>query len=356
MNHNDYWRNRFELLNKMLLQQGLKYYDELERAYRQATQEIEKDITIWCQRLSVNNGISYAEAKRLLNAGELNEFHWTVGEYIKCGKENAISQRWVKQLENASVKVHISRLEALKLQVQQHLEILFGNHLDGIDRAMRKIYENGYYRTAFEVQRGLNVGYSFQQLDDRRLGKIVSKPWATGGKNFSERIWQDKGKLVSILHTELTQATIRGDPPEHIVRSVAEKMNSSKSAAGRLIMTESAFFASSSQKDCFGTLGVEYYEIVAALDRKTSPICRGLDGKVFKMSDFKPGITAPPFHCWCRSCTAPYFQDEAGTRAARNESGKTYYVPSNMKYREWKESFIDVKEQHDRISVKRSIH
>lgn len=344
MKHSDYWRGRFEQLNEALLWQGVNYYDELECLYRHTAKNIEKDIVLWYQKLAANNGISYSEAKRLLNANELKEFHWTVEEYIKCGKENGIDQRWAKQLENASAKVHISRLEALKLQTQQHLEIFYGNHLDGTDKVMRNIYETGYYQTAFEVQRGLNVGYSFQQLDDEKLQKIISNPWAADGKNFSDRIWQDKMKMLHTLHTELTQATIRGDPPLKVTQTMAEKLRVSGGNAGRLVMTESAFFASASQRDCFMALEVEEYEIIATLDSHTSSICRDMDGQIFKQSDYKPGITAPPFHCWCRSCTAPHFADDIESeRAARGEDGKTYYVPSDMKYEDWKKVYVDKK-------------
>jgi len=92
---------------------------------------------------------------------------------------------------------------------------------------------------------------------------------------------------------------------------------------------------------CFNSLDVERFEIVATLDNSTSEICRGLDGEVIPMKDFQPGVTAPPFHCWCRTVTVPYFEDDIGERAARGDDGKTYYVPSNMKYPEWKETFVD---------------
>ena len=42
-------------------------------------------------------------------------------------------------------------------------------------------------------------------------------------------------------------------------------MNTSKTNAGRLVMTESAYFSSVSQKDAFNDLEVEMYEIVATL-------------------------------------------------------------------------------------------
>ena len=70
-----------------------------------------------------------------------------------------------------------------------------------------------------------------------------------------------------------------------------------------------------------------------------------VDGQVFDMKDFESGVTAPPFHVYCRSVVAPYFPDdfgEIGQRAARDEvNDKTYYVPADMKYPEWKKAFVD---------------
>ncbi|HBF4490745.1 TPA: minor capsid protein, partial [Clostridioides difficile] len=276
-----------------------------------------------------------------LNTRELEEFKWSVEEYIKYGKENAINQKWMKELENASARVHITRLEALKLQIQQQVEVLYGNELDGIDKLMRDIYTSGYYHTAFNVQQGVNVGWSLMSLDTNRINKVISKPWTSDGLNFSERIWgKHRPALVNELHTKLTQSIIRGENPKKLVNDFAKRFKVSKSQAKNLIMTESAFFASASRKDCFNDLDVEKYEIIATLDLRTSNICRELDGKIFDMKDYQVGITAPPFHCRCRTTTAPWFEDEEGYRAARGEDGKTYYVPSSMKYNEWYEKYV----------------
>ncbi|EGT3911799.1 TPA: minor capsid protein, partial [Clostridioides difficile] len=320
---------------------SVKYYLELEKQYKLAINSIEKDILAWYNRFAKNEGISLLEAKKLLNTRELEEFKWSVEEYIKYGKENAINQKWMKELENASARVHITRLEALKLQIQQQVEVLYGNELDGIDKLMRDIYTSGYYHTAFNVQQGVNVGWSLMSLDTNRINKIISKPWAIDGLNFSERIWgKYRPTLVNELHTKLTQSIIRGENPKNLVNDFAKRFNVSKSQAKNLIMTESAFFASASRKDCFSDLEVEKYEIIATLDLRTSNICRELDGKIFDMKDYQVGITAPPFHCRCRTTTAPWFEDEEGYRAARGEDGKTYYVPSSMKYNEWYEKYV----------------
>ena len=79
------------------------------------------------------------------------------------------------------------------------------------------------------------------------------------------------------------------------------------------------------------------------LDSHTSEICQEMDGKRFPMSQWEVGVTAPPFHVNCRSTTVPYDPDfdDSGMRSARGEDGKTYYVPSDMKYKDWKKAFVD---------------
>ncbi len=345
MNNNDYWKKRFEQLEAAQNQKGLDAYSDIEQLYRRAEREIEGKINTWYQRFASNNGVSMAEARRMLSARELAELKWDVKDYIKYGKDNAISESWVKELENASARFHISRLEALKLQTQQSLEVMFGNQLDSIDAAMKRLYLDGYYHTAYELQNGFRIGWDIAGLDQRQIEKVISKPWAVDGKNFSERIWGNKQKLIPEVHKELTRNILLGQDPKKAIDRIAKKMNASKSNAGRLIMTEKAYFSSAAQKDCFHDLGVEQYEIVATLDSHTSDICRSLDGKVFPMKDYQPGITAPPFHVWCRSTTVPHFDEDygqIGERAARDEkTGEIYYVPDDMDYQEWKKTFVD---------------
>lgn len=340
----EYWKNRFEQLEKSQINKGSKYFHDLEHQYNKAAQEIEKELTKWYARLAVNNQVSMAEAKKMLTKNELEEFKWSVEEYIEKGRTLNYTDQWAKQLENASAKFHISRLEAMKLQTQQQIEVLYGNELDSFDQTMRDVYTEGYYRTGYEIQKGTGVGHNLMQLDERKIDKVMARPWAADGSNFSSRIWKQKTQLVNELHTQITQSLIRGQSPEAAINAISEKFKVSKGQAGRLVMTETAFFHSVGQKDMFEEMDVEEYEIVATLDNRTSQICQDLDGTHRPMSEFEPGVTAPPFHCWCRSTTVPYFDDEFTEdeeRAARDDEGNTYNVPSNMTYHEWKDKFVD---------------
>ena len=344
MKNSDYWRERFRQLEEAQNQTGMETYAEIEQQYRRALRELEGKVMVWYQRLAENNSVSMAEARKLLRDSELKEFKWDVQDYIKHGWDNARTGQWMKELENASAKFHISRLEALKLQTQQSLEVMFGNQLDSIDSAMKRIYLDGYYHTAYELQKGFRIGWDIAGIDQSQVEKVISKPWAVDRKNFSERIWGNKQKLIAEVHKELTQNILLGADPQKAIDAIAKKMNNSKHNAGRLVMTEEAYFSSAAQKDCFHDLDVEQYQILATLDSHTSEICQEMDGKVFSMKDYEAGVTAPPFHVWCRSTTVPYFEDDfgqIGERAARGEDGKTYYVPANMTYKEWKETFVD---------------
>ncbi len=343
MRTSDYWRERFvqlEAAQNRLAQAGRQ---EIERHYRLAQRELDEQIRVWYQRLADNNEISLAEARRWLTGQELAEFKWDVQEYIKRGMENGIDGRWAKQLENASARFHISRLEALKIRTQQSLEELFAKQQGLVGQTLGEVYRSGYYHTAFELQKGFAVGWDIAGIDQRQLEKVLAKPWAVDGKNFSERIWGNKDKLIAEVHTELTRNIMLGQDPQKAIDAIAQKMSTSKTNAGRLVMTEEAYFSSLAQRDCFAELGVEQFEIVATLDSHTSEICQELDGAVRPMSDFEPGVTAPPFHVNCRSTTVPYFDDEfslGGERTARGEDGKTYYVPADMKYKEWQQAFV----------------
>ena len=345
MKNSEYWKLRFAQLEAAQNGRGAVAFAEIERQYRQAQKQIEGQIVRWYQRFADNNGISLAKARQWLTGKDLKEFKWDVWDYIKYGQENSINQKWMKELENASAKYHISKLEALKIQTQQSLEVMFSKQMGTVTGAMGDIFESGYYHTVYELQKGFNIGWDIAGLDQSHIEKVLAKPWAVDGKNFSERIWGSKEKLISELHGELTQNIMLGADPQKAIDSLAKKMNVSKTNAGRLVMTEEAYFSSAAQRDCFNDLDVEQYEIVATLDSHTSDICRSLDGKHFPMKDFEPGVTAPPFHVYCRSTTVPYFDDDfgdIGERAARDEeTGKTYYVPGNMNYQDWKETFVD---------------
>lgn len=340
MNNADYWARRMKIMEDALKDKSYEYVKNLEEQFDIAISDIEKQLRAWYQRFSDNNGgMSYSDAQKLLNSEELKEFKWTVEQYIKAGKEHAVNGAWEKELENASARVHISRLESLKTQLRQQAEILTQESIQAASDASELSYTQSYYHTAFEVQRGLGVGWTLQALNSNAVQKVLSRPWTADNQTFTARCWTDKAKLIETVNQEITRMLATGSSPDKAINAITKRFKVSKQNAGRLVMTESAYFSSAAQKDCFNELGVEKYRVVGTLDTKTCSTCGDMDGKVFKMSEFSPGSTAPPFHPWCRCCTAPYYEDMdgIGERYARDaKTGESYKLPKDITYKEWK--------------------
>ncbi|MEK4452823.1 minor capsid protein [Paenibacillus sp. FSL L8-0506] len=335
-----YWSKRMEQLNESLLNKGVPFTKAMNKEYRKAQISIQTDVNNFYQRFADNNGIvSLSAAKQVLKAGELKEFKWTVEDYIARGKENAIDQRWMKELENASIRVRVTRLESIQLQMKQHVEELSVKRLSGTTELLGNVYKDGYYRSVFELEKGIGIGASFSKVDKRQLEAILSAPWAPDGSNFSSRIWTDRVRLNGELRNIFTQGLIRGDTSKQMIQQLQDRMGVSQKAATRLILTESAYFAGQSRLAGYKELGVEEYRFTATLDNRTSAKCQDMDGKVFAIVDAVVNVNYPPLHAHCRSTTIPHYDDNIKARVARDEDGKTETIPEDINYKEWAEKY-----------------
>ena len=342
MKNADYWRGRFSILEDSAHREAQKTIQDMEELYLDAQRSVQKEIESWYARFAVNNQISLTDARKWLTAGQLEEFHWSVEQYIKIGEQAGLDAAWLKKLENASTRFHISRLEAVQTGIQQQLELLYGNQVDSLDALLKKVVGNGYTHTAFEVQKGVGLGWDITGLDQKKLETLLSKPWTTDGRTFSDRIWFKKQELVDSLQKELVQGLLRGDSPQKITDAIQKKFKVSRYQAARLVNTETSYFNALAAKETYKELGVKNVEILETLDSITCAFCASMDRKVVPMSEFQPGVTVPPFHPHCRGTTVPAIDEKyMGERAARNADGDVYYVPANMKYADWVQTFVN---------------
>lgn len=346
-----YWRERFRQLEESTHRSDQRFTQKLADVFTYAASRLDLAIYKFFKQFSNLEKVSLFEANRLLNSEELKAFKMSVQEYIKLGEQQNIkfSPEINKTLEEASLKYRVTRLEAISYQMSAIIGHAIGSEHAMVYDYLANKYTDRYYKTAFTVFQNYGVGVSFDQLDENRLKKILDTPWTVDGTNFSTRIWNNQTKLINTLTNVLSDACIRGSGYSETSARFAKEMNTTLNNAARVVATESAFFSSEAQKDCFNELGAEQYEIIATLDVVTDEECQELDGKIFDMKDFKAGATAPPFHPNCRCSTSPHFDDSdipgyvEGTRTARNEGGKTYRVPRSMKYPEWKKKYVDGK-------------
>ena len=344
MKNGEYWAKRFKALEERANAEAQKCMAESMKLIDDEVIQIDKDITYWLKRFADNNSMTIAEAKKAISSKELEELGWDVEEYIRKGRANSYNGEWTTELENASARYHLTRLDAIKLQIQKCCDIAFKGVTDSMNTSISKVYKDVYYRAAYEVQKGMGIGFSFAQVDEIKLKMILERPWAVDVANFSQRVWGTyRPKLTNKLQQALTDWCVRGTDPKVLARKLSYESGVAQSACNTLIRTETAQICSRAEMDCYDELGGEKYRILETLDDKTCDICADMDGKVFNKNEFEVGVTAPPFHPSCRGTTVPEVDDDllkqGRKRAARDENGKTVYI-NDMSYKDWKEKFV----------------
>lgn len=341
----NYWVDRFTAEENRINELSKEQVKEAKKQYDIALKNTNQKIYEFYAKYAKDNNISMYEAKQRFNKKELKEFKMSLSEYIRKGQSLNISpdDSIIKELKNVSSRVHIERLEALKMEIKAEIDLLSKTMENNLDKHLREVYRDTYYRSAYNIQKGLDKFSNIEKLNPELLESLVYKPWTKDNTNWSKRIWGNDSKLVNTLHTNLTQNIITGKPLKDIIDIVEERFNVERNIATRLIMTESAAYHSRAKERCMKDLGCEKYEVIATLDDRTSPICRTMDGKIFDMKDYEVGVTASPFHSNCRSVTAPYYdkiEGDTNLRASRTEDND-YKLVDVKDYQDWYNNYVE---------------
>lgn len=333
MNNRKYWEERQASNYISGEKEILSFYKELEKAFIQAKREIESVINDFYIRYADNNGVSYTKAQKLLEKQEIGELK----DYIKQVYAS-MGTRDVNVI-NKSIKARITRYEALEMQIQSILDNLYDiQYKDGGINKLKEVYENSYYNTLYNIDIYNGFHKEFAQVNVRDIETLIKYPF--NGSNYSDRLWKQKDHMLTKLKENITTMLVQGKNPKTLSTDFAKIFKTKQFEAYRLLHTECSFIIEQGTLAAYKEDGVEEYQILATLDTKTSDICREQDSKTYKVDDYITGSTAPPFHQFCRTTTVPYYGEDEGERAARDEDGKTYKVPANMSYTQWYDRYI----------------
>ncbi|MDY4606393.1 minor capsid protein [Clostridium tertium] len=333
MDNRKYWEERQALNYISGEKEIVSFYKEIEKAFIQAKREIESVINDFYIRYADNNGVSYVKAQKLLEKQEIGKLK----DYIKQVYAT-MGTRDVNVI-NKSIKARITRYEALEMQIQSILDNLYDiQYKDGGINKLKEVYENSYYNTLYNIDIYNGFHKEFAQVDVRTIEELIKYPF--NGANYSDRLWKQKDHMITKLKENITTMIVQGKNPKTLSADFAKIFKTKEFEAYRLLHTEGSFIIEQGTRAAYKEDGVEEYQILATLDTKTSDICREQDSKTYKVDDYITGSTAPPFHQFCRTTTVPYYGEDEGERAARDEDGKTYKVPANMSYTQWYDRYI----------------
>lgn len=335
----EYWQKRAEQVGDLQHAKAGQYTRTLYKEYERAKRAIQRDIDVFHGRYASNNGVSLAEAKKQLTAGDLKEFKMSLEEFIDKAKNNK-DGKWTKMLNNAYYRTRVSRLEALELQITNQIRLLAHGQEQGLNDLLGGVYEDTYYRSIYEIQKGVGIGVSFAKLDTETIECAIKTPWLGG--NFSSRVWGNADKLAAQLPTTLAQSFASGRSTAQTSVLIAKRMDVSFSAAEALINTETAYIVTEATFDGYRESGVvKRYQYVATLSERTCKVCGAMDGRTFKLSEKMIGINASPLHTRCRCTSVAAFSDyeDVGQRIANED--KAYYVDGDMTFKQWKKEYVD---------------
>lgn len=188
------------------------------------------------------------------------------------------------------------------------------NVLKAIDKLLNTLYQNEeniineklierYMKTYEKKASELELKASFTTLTKNVAEKAVLQNWS--GATFSERIWENRRKLSFVLKSTIKKGLLRGDSVQDMSRILSKKLDVELKNAKRIIRTETCYVQTKANLQAYKNFDCKKFEFSAHLDRRTSDICRSLDGKVFNIEDAQAGVNIPPLHPNCRSCILP---------------------------------------------------
>src|SRR5690606_24916723 len=236
----------------------------------------------------------------------------------------AFAEKYPEYAHLLPVRESIYRLNRLQgLHYSTMLKLLELGAIENreLERHLRETY--GYHYK--QMMRELGLGHRFVAMNEAIIRDTIYSGWINE-ENFSDRIWNNKEKLLSHLQTRYRDALARGDNYERLIKEVRERFGVSYHDARRLVWTEAAFILNQAHLHAYNNAGVEEYELVASIDSKTSVICHRMNGKVFRFDELEVGVNFPPFHPHCRTTFI-------GILEPRTIDPKRFESPSDV--REW---------------------
>ena len=344
----EYWEARSERTLIANEKSALQYERDLKKAYNATIKQITKEIEAFYGRYAKENQISLAEARKRLTPNELLDFHQHAKIYLdeieRLG-DKAFTAEYKAYLKELSGRAYVSRIEELTTNIRHNIETLSTGYNTGLGQILTEAYQDGFYRTMFDIQKQAGFGISFTTPGGKQLEMAIRERWV--GQNYSDRIWADKNKLIIQLEQMLSQEFVRGRGPREVAKDFSDKMQTSYYNAQRLIRTELNYISNKGSMKAYEESGVvEKYQYLATLDNRTSDICRELDGKIFELKEAKVGVNLPPLHPHCRSTTIPYYEDDEISeyiedRVARREdgTGKSYKLGKDVTFFEWVDQY-----------------
>lgn len=306
LSNKSYWLNRSEELDKVAKMTEKEVMKKLSALYRDAFRSIEKEVNDFMMKYAVDHKLDYATVTQMLTPIDLAEYNEKIQELHAMYRDT--KSEYIKiEIERLKARSKITRLRALQDAINVELCKVTHEYQMTLEDTLIGLFSDQYTK-ACEL-----MGVMAPGIPREAVIKIIEYPYA--GRMYSDNIWRNKDNLVNFINQEITVGIIRGESIQKIARRLrnetkADTLRLAQSWAERLVRTEINYAMNQAHLKGYKDSGVvEKYEFLAAHDKRTSKLCRDLDGKMFELSKAVVGENYPPMHPNCRSTVVPVLED-----------------------------------------------
>ena len=301
LSNKSYWLKRSEELDKVAKMTEKEVMKKLSALYRDAFRSIEKEVNDFMMKYAVDHKLDYATVTQTLTPIDLAEYNQKIEELYAMYRDTG--SEYIKiEIDRLNARAKITRLQALQDAINVELCKVTHEYQMTLEDTLIGLFSDQYTK-ACEL-----MGVMAPGIPREAIKKIIEYPYA--GKMFSDRIWDNKDALVKHIKQNLTAGIIRGDSIQKMSRQLKKDLNVLYYQAERLVRTETNYAMNQGHLKGYADSGVvEKYEFLAAIDSRTSKLCKNQNGKVYKLSDATVGVNFPPLHPHCRSTVIPVLED-----------------------------------------------
>ena len=301
LSNKSYWLKRSEELDKVATKVEKEVMKELSALYRDAFRSIEKEVNDFMMKYAVDHKLDYATVTQMLTPIDLAEYNQKIEELYAMYRDTG--SEYIKiEIDRLNARAKITRLQALQDAINVELTKVTHEYQMTLEDTLIGLFTD-QYKEVSEL-----LGIMAPVINREAIKTIIEYPYA--GKMFSDRIWDNKDALVKHIKQNLTAGIIRGDSIQKMSRQLKKDLNVLYYQAERLVRTETNYAMNQAHLKGYKDSGVvEKYEFLAAHDKRTSKLCRDLDGEMFELSKAVVGENYPPMHPNCRSTVVPVLED-----------------------------------------------
>lgn len=315
------------------------YVKDVMFLYDEVAFDLETEINAMFQKFAKDNILTESEANKLLSGEEYRHWKKGIDEYVKEAKGNS---KTLLELNVLSAKSRISRKEKLLADVYQKMIDLSKDTETKLTDILGNVFKTNYYRSFHDLQSVMKVGFNVGKIDERTVKKILEKPWE--GKRFSSRVWKNTDKLAAVARWEIGRGFTAGHSVQKMTKAIKDVMESGKYVTERLVRTEASRFANQGGAEAYKELGIEKYEVLGG----GCGDCQEMNTQTFRFDEAIEGDTMPPFH---PNCKCSIRADVDRNLFEKREGAES--LEHNMKFKEWKEKYVDENEEKHYNEIKK---